>query len=433
MPFILHLDRLSLNPPGEPNPSAQAPSSILPSLLDTLADLLGESPRQQVAALYTNSFAVMGLLLRSTASWHLTEEVLAALERMLRRLSWSPYYIHDGQLLLAFGTEVEPALASTLLDFSAARLPRWRRRPWTSVLASLDSTEISPSSNNTTSTGVSSPVSPSHAGTPGLSGKALWNSVEPSTERRNSATMADVSGASELNGRLPGALAVFPSLFGQAFLNLLLDFPLWYRRSQSAAGSHSPLSRSQSNPVVGLALARLIGRHFVHAQPMFFRALFPPSKIVDALRRFFSYNSYYHQHTGNIINFISDDAWTLEELRAVRSVWCQTLHALICAGGTPSKPMIELKDIELLVHASTSDPQDPLANAELLEMLTALLLHRTAQVLPHLTAIGGPLLFVAPLAQSRHEIERVASLHMLNAMLLQGHYLPDNIQNLLVS
>jgi hypothetical protein len=42
-------------------------------------------------------------------------------------------------------------------------------------------------------------------------------------------------------------------------------------------------------------------------------------------------------------NFISDDGWTLQELRSVRSVWLQTLHALICAGGTPTKPQIELK------------------------------------------------------------------------------------------
>jgi hypothetical protein len=101
------------------------------------------------------------------------------------------------------------------------------------------------------------------------------------------------------------------------------------------------------------------------------------------------------------------------------------------------------QDIELLIQAC-SDSHDALANAELLEMLTALFLYKTTQVqyfptgvsldhmtfllillwltiaivfvvtnvlltqvMPILTVLGGPLLFVAPLVQTRHEVERV--------------------------
>jgi hypothetical protein len=105
-------------------------------------------------------------------------------------------------------------------------------------------------------------------------------------------------------------------------------------------------------------------------------------------------------------------------------------HVLITAPASNNSTQgeVNLRDVEYLMHACNDS--DSLSAAECFELLRQLLTQQPSLVLQHITALGGPLIFVSSLSQSKHEHTRVSCIHMLSSLLQYGNYLPDNVHHL---
>eukprot|EP01083_Nonionella_stella_P148102 468293_1 len=326
--------------------------NVLILLFETLAKILSNNPANQRTMLQSHGFSIIGHLLAETSCDLITTRVVSSLRTLVAACSWMDHAV-------SFHSSVDTYPNPYPND---SPFPDTRRRASSASLSASASTILS------------------------------TLNLDRNRPRRSTAF-------GSLNDSLDSRLARLRTLFNDAFIHILFNFPLWTKK-----GIDHEVKKDAIKAATDLILQ----------QPAYFRSLIPIDSFIHLIRRYYPY----------ICRTIGDgDEDTMEPTWGLRRMWYETVVEMVVQAN-PNETVFD-EDVTALVQLTTECA--PLDCAETLEILAALLWSGSAgacaAVYRALKDLGFPQLCVSVLEDAgEEECVRVAVLHLIGSILQFVHH-----------